>query len=66
MKEGWQLKEEVPLFIILFILVGIVLYVINPGMSMNLIVGTAFFIAVVVTALEVIIDYFWVESKKKK
>ncbi|MCD6398818.1 MAG: hypothetical protein J7L08_02750 [Candidatus Aenigmarchaeota archaeon] len=65
MKQGWQLKEEFPLFVILFAVVGIAMYLMNPGMDMNLIVGTAFFIAVVVTALEVIIDYFWVSRKKK-
>jgi len=65
MKQGWQLKEEVPLFVILFVVIGIALYFIDPSMGTNLIVGTAFFIAVLVTALEVIIDYFWISRKKK-
>ena len=56
MKIGWQLKEELPLFIIVLILVSAVLWYYKPDLTNSAIFGTGFLIAAIVTALEVIVD----------
>ncbi|MCD6398850.1 MAG: hypothetical protein J7L08_02910 [Candidatus Aenigmarchaeota archaeon] len=63
MKIGWQLREELPLFIIVLIIVSGVLWFFNPELNNSAIFGTAFLIAAVVTALEVIVDAI-IEKKK--
>lgn len=63
MKLGWQLKEELPLFIIVLILVSGVLWYYKPGLENTAIFGTGFLIAAIVTALEVIVDAI-LEKKK--
>jgi len=64
MKVGWQLKEELPLFIIVLVVVSGLLWYYNPDLGGSVIFGTAFLLAAIVTALEVIIDAIW-ESRKK-
>ena len=63
MKVGWQLKEELPLFIIVLIVVSVILWYYNPGLNKSAIFGTGFLIAAIVTALEVIIDAMWASKK---
>jgi len=63
MKTGWQLKEELPLFIIVLVLVSGVLWYYKPDLSNSAIFGTSFLIAAIVTALEVIVDAI-IEKKK--
>ncbi len=63
MKVGWQLKEEVPLFIILLVVVAALMWYTVPGISMMLTFGTGFLVAAVVTSLEVIVHAL---QKKKK
>jgi hypothetical protein len=61
MKIGWQLKEEVPLFIIVLVIVGVLTYFyINDPM---IAFGTGFLIAAIITSLEVIVHAL---QKKKK
>ena len=64
MKVGWQLKEELPLFLIVFALVAVMLWYFNNDLGGSAIFGTSFLIAAIVTSLEVIIDAIW-ESRKK-
>jgi len=55
MKVGWQLKEEVPLFIIVLVIVAALMwYMVNPS-NPTLAFGTGFLVAAVVTSLEVIV-----------
>ncbi len=61
MKVGWQLKEEVPLFLILLIVVAALMWYMGNEPAVSF--GTGFFIAAVVTSLEVIIHAL---QKKKK
>lgn len=63
MKLGWQLREELPLFIIVLVLVSGVLWYYKPGLDNPVIFGTGFLIAAIVTALEVIVDAMF-EKKK--
>lgn len=53
MKVGWQLKEEVPLFIIVLVAVAVLMW--YMGNEMTLSFGTGFLLAAVVTSLEVIV-----------
>lgn len=64
MKVGWQLKEEVPLFIIVLVVVSVLLWYYNPNLGISAIFGTGFLIAAIITALEVIIDAIWEKGKK--
>ena len=64
MKLGWQLKEEVPLFIVVLVIVAALMYYTNPNYGMTLSFGTGFLIAAVITSLEVIFDAM--KEKKKK
>jgi len=64
MKVGWQLKEEVPLLIIIFVVVTALMK--YMGSSLTLSVGTGFFIAAVITSLEVIIHALQRKGKEAK
>ncbi len=64
MKVGWQLKEEVPLMIIIFVIVTALMK--YMGSSLTLSVGTGFFIAAVITSLEVIIHALQRKRKEVK
>ncbi|MCD6367745.1 MAG: hypothetical protein J7L45_01525 [Candidatus Aenigmarchaeota archaeon] len=64
MKVGWQLKEEVPLFLIVFFITAGIIWYFNKNISGSAIFGTSFLVAAIVTSLEVIIDAIW-ESRKK-
>jgi hypothetical protein len=61
MKIGWQLKEELPLFMIVLLLVtGLIWYL---GYELSPSFGTGFLIAAIVTSSEVIINGM---KRKKK
>ena len=62
MKVGWQLKEELPLFLILFAIVTALIY---RGDNLTPSIGTGFFVAAVITSLEVIIHAIQSKGKKK-
>lgn len=56
MKVGWQLKEEVPLFIILLVVVSALMYYMGAGAYTPMVsFGTGFLVAAIVTSLEVIV-----------
>ncbi|UCG95769.1 MAG: hypothetical protein JSV92_01825 [archaeon] len=65
MKVGWQLKEEVPLFIILLVVVSALMYYMGayePMVSF----GTGFLVAAIVTSLEVIVHAMQNKGKAPK
>ena len=65
MKLGWQLKEEVPLFIVVLVIVAALMKY-SAGYTWELSFGTGFLIAAVITSLEVIFDAMKEKKKKKK
>ncbi len=62
MKIGWQLKEEVPLFLVVLIVVTALMW--YMGKEATLSFGTGFLIAAIITSFEVIIHAM--KNKKKK
>ena len=63
MKIGWQLKEEVPLFIIVLVIVGALTYFSYNDPTIAF--GTGFLIAAIITSLEVIVHALQGKKKKK-
>lgn len=61
MKKGWQLKEELPVFLVVLAISFLVIYGIS-NLKINVIFGTSFLIAAVVTSIMVIVDSY--KSKK--
>lgn len=55
LKPGWQLKEEAPMLVILFVLIAIVMQFWVPGATTEQKLATALLVSVVAVSLEVIV-----------
>lgn len=55
LKPGWQASEELPMFVILFVVVAIVMQYWVPAARLEQKLATALLVSVVAVALEVIL-----------
>lgn len=57
MKRGWQLREELPVFLVILVISFLVVYFITD-LEVNVVFGTSFLIAAIATSIMVVIDSY--------